>query len=139
MHLSYRAELDAFIDILKSIKEGPGSEVLLQQFSAHHLSELIDLLIHLRSVKDREELRRLDDIKKSDGRTVVEGFSDIDIKEAFKNALDKVAQFFSEIHDVSVTVLGLVHLPKGGYRATLEVHLTPVTDNFREKLNGHVS
>ena len=42
-------------------------------------------------------------------------------------ALDKTAPYFTEEHDVSITLKQLVELPEGGHRATIEVHVTPFT------------
>ena len=42
-------------------------------------------------------------------------------------ALDKATHYFSEDHDISITVQQLLELPNGGHRATLEVHITPLS------------
>ena len=60
-------------------------------------------------------------------RVLIEGVSDESAAAAFAAALNKAAHYFSEYHDVAVTVLGLVALPRGGHRATLELHVTPMT------------
>ncbi len=67
-------------------------------------------------------------------RILVEGYSEKSVEEAFANALEKAGHYFSEEHDVSITLQQLLELPNGGHRATMEIHLTP----FALKLKPHV-
>lgn len=59
-------------------------------------------------------------------RVILEGYSDKSAEEALSNALDKAAHYFSEDHDISITIQQLIELPNGGHRAVLEVHITPL-------------
>lgn len=131
------SEINMFIDLLKDIKNGQDSEMALRSFSHYHLGQLIDLMVELRAREELDEIRKLDEIKNDSGRTIVEGFSEIDMKDAFSNAIDKVTEFFAENHDIGVTVLGLVHLPMGGYRAVLEVHITTIKTRMSEHIKSH--
>ncbi len=67
---------------------------------------------------------------------IVEGFSDENAETAFSAALDKASRYFSEDHDISITVQQLLELPNGGHRATLEVHITPLSLRNTEHIKG---
>lgn len=75
------------------------------------------------------EWRRHDEDERahSPHRIIVEGFSTESINDAFSDALRKTACYHSQAHDVSITVLGIKELKAGGYRAMLEVHITPMS------------
>ena len=70
-------------------------------------------------------------IIKGTHRVVVEGFSAESVNGAFQDAMNKVMHYFSEQNDVSITVLELLELPKKGYKAVLEVHITPFTETHK--------
>lgn len=94
----------------------------------------------LRLLRELQEWRRAGGEHGGDGkgvcRTILEGYSEESGQDALSRALDKAAHYFSEQHDVSITVLSLVALPGGGHRATIEVHLTPLTLRNRAGLKG---
>jgi hypothetical protein len=116
-----RAELiasDASVD--RNVREDA-----LVQFIKRAAMPLLDLLGELKG--RREEGSETSGGFKKTHRVILEGFSDKSANEAFSNALDKAAHYFAEDHDVSITVEQLIELPQGGHRATLEVHITPVT------------
>lgn len=60
-------------------------------------------------------------------RFIVEGFSDESASHAFSDALIKAAKYFSEAVDINITLKQLTELKNGGHRATLELHITPIT------------
>jgi hypothetical protein len=84
-------------------------------------------LDELRDHRRRAAQERLRQAAVGMHRVIIEGVSDESAEAAFAAALNKAAHYFSEYHDVAVTVLGLVALPRGGHRATLELHITPMT------------
>jgi len=60
-------------------------------------------------------------------RFIVEGFSDESASQAFSDALVKASKYFSEAVDINITLKQLTELKNGGHRATLELHITPIT------------
>lgn len=131
VHFTSSSDVDFFLEQLKKLRDEAQNERLLEGFVKNHLPQFMDILHDYKALRDLEQVRRLDEMKKDAARTIVEGFSEDTIEEAFRNALDKVASYFSSKHEVSTTVLGLVHLPKGGHRAVLEVHIS--TMSMREE------
>lgn len=69
-------------------------------------------------------------------RAIVEGYSETDSAEALAKALEKAAGYFSEQHDIAITVKGLINLPEGGHRATVEVMMTPLHLRLNPKIKG---
>lgn len=101
-------------------------EEAMKDFISKHGGELVAMLREL--IKRRAaESQSGGGLHKDTHRIIVEGFSDENPNAALSNALDKASRYFSEQHDVSFTLLGLSHLPHGGHRALLEVHVTPMT------------
>lgn len=119
-------DIKFLIEEIESIRSNLDDEVKLKSFISDNADSLISLLLELEQKRETVSSWRASMIKRNVHRTVVEGYSEDNIHEAFSMALGKVSAYFSEDHDVSVTVIGLVDLPKGGYRATLEVQRTPV-------------
>ena len=80
-------------------------------------------------LEELSEWRRHDEDERAHGphRIIIKGYSTESIHHAFADALQKTSCYHSQLHDVSITVLGIKELKKGGYRATLEVHITPMT------------
>lgn len=58
-------------------------------------------------------------------RALVEGYSDVSPEDALSRALTKAGQFFAPHHEVNLTLQRLTHLPGGGHRALMEVHMVP--------------
>ncbi len=101
-------------------------EEAMKDFINRHGGELVAMLREL--IKRRAaESQSGGGLHKDTHRIIVEGFSDENPNAALSNALDKASGYFSEQHDVSFTLMGLSHLPHGGHRALLEVHVTPMT------------
>ncbi len=84
-------------------------------------------LAELRDYRRREAQERMRRAAMGTHRIIVEAVSDESAEAAFAAALNKAAHYFSEHHDVGMTVLGIIALPDGGHRATLELHVTPMT------------
>lgn len=63
----------------------------------------------------------------------VEGFSKDSIEAALADALAKSEAYFSEEHDVTISILELAILPGRGYKAVLEVTVVPLTERDRLK------
>lgn len=102
----------------------------IKNFIGHYADPLIYLLDELRHYRDAGA----GDVNlKSTHRAILEGFSDESPAAALSEALDKAAFYFSEQHDISITLQKLTQLPQGGHRAIVEVHITPVT--FRHHLH----
>ena len=129
-------DIDSLIAELNHVKANVGNAGLLKRFISKRSSELLDFLNELKKKRDEIKSDQLAFLKKSAHRVVVEGYSDKNVHEAFSDALEKVTPYFSEHHDVSVTVLGLLDLPISGYRATLEVHVTPIKSRLSENLES---
>lgn len=101
-----------------------------RMFMRHYADEIIFLLDELRNCRDSQSDGRS---HKSTHRAVIEGFSDKSSAAALSEALEKAAFYFSEQHDISITLQKLMELPQGGHRAVIEVHITPMT--FRHHLH----
>ncbi len=102
-------------------------EDALVQFVARSATPLIELLDELKSLRAAADGSPLGGGANKTHRVIVEGFSDESAESAFSAALDKASHYFSEDHDISITVQQLLELPNGGHRATLEVHITPLS------------
>jgi hypothetical protein len=129
-------DIDVCIEKLEIFRDAPDNKKYIKELADHYAGSIISLLNELKDKRDEHDRQKLALIDKGAHRVIVEGFSTKDFHDAFSNALSKVIHYFSEQHDVSVTVLGLLELPKGGYRATLEIHLTPVSFNETEHPEG---
>lgn len=137
--MTYKAKKDDInfhIEGLENIRSHQDDIALLKRFAERHAAPLIELLEELRQKRAADAARDTDNFIKHTNRIIVEGYSDESINAAFAHALEKISPYFSEHHDVSITVVGLLELPRGGHRATLEVHLTPMTSNKTQHLEG---
>jgi hypothetical protein len=119
-------DIELLIGELDQAKNNINDQKQLKTFVSQYADKIIELLYELKDKRDAASAGRASLIRQNIHRTLVEGYSEDNIHEAFSKALGKVSAYFSEEHDVSVTVVGLVDLPKGGHRATLEVQLTPI-------------
>lgn len=124
-------DIDRQVEILERIAAHPGDRGALASFAEHDALPVAQLL---------EELRRLRDqgTQAAQGtlRLIVEGYSEDSAKAAFADALNKALCHMSQLHDTCITLLGLMHLPQGGHRATLEVRLMPMTQNHTLHVQG---
>jgi hypothetical protein len=119
-------DIEILIAELNQTKNNIDDQKQLKSFVSLYADDIIDLLYELKDKRNSVSAGHVSLIKQNIRRTLVEGYSEDNIHEAFSKALGKVSAYFSEEHDVSVSVVGLVDLPKAGHRATLEVQLTPV-------------
>lgn len=111
-------------------------EDALVQFVKRSAAPLISLLDELKNLREQMESGSGGDLGGKTHRVIVEGFSDKSAEAAFSEALDKAAHYFSEDRDIAITVQQLVELADGGHRATLEVHITPVTQHHHAHLKS---
>lgn len=98
-----------------------------ENLSREQRGALLKALHQLRELQLILRQERMEQIASGVHRVIVEGFSGESAERAFAAALDKAAHYFDEHHDVAITVLGVIDLPKGGHRATLELHITQMT------------
>jgi hypothetical protein len=109
-----------------------------REFLNKKAEEIIDLLEELdrwrRAAGESGETG--DVVPKGTHRVLVEGFSDESAEAALSAALDKASRYFSELHDVTVTLRQLIELPKGGHRATLEIHVVPMAFKGHPHIQG---
>ena len=126
-------DIDLLVSKIRNVKANVKDNKLTEGFITENADKIVTLLHELKRKRGVVSNEQLSLIRKNSHRIIVEGYSEKDINDAFSNALEKVIPYFSEHHDVNVTVLGLIDLPKGGYRATLEVHLTPIKMLLTEK------
>ena len=105
-------------------------EDALTQFMKRNSASLLDLLDELKTLRNHIAKGTIESLKKTH-RVILEGHSEKSESEALSVALDKAAKYFSEDHDISITIQQLTELPNGGHRATVEVHITPLS--FRDK------
>lgn len=126
-------DIALLIEEIERIREGaaqpqadPGFwERTVRHFAGAQADRIVALLVELRQWRDRSA----GDLPvRGTHRVIIEGFSDVSSSAALSDALDKASHYFSEQHDVSVTLQQLVELPKGGHRATVELHMTPLTE-----------
>lgn len=106
----------------------------LSLFAAHYGPFVINLLDELRSLREKSGTDGLG--FRHGFRTVLEGYSDISAADAMSQALVKASGLFSEHHDISVTLQGLISLPEGGHRAVVEVHISPLTLRHHPHVQG---
>lgn len=126
VHLTSTSDTEFFIRQLKDLRDKDDSKAM-QDFMHVHINQLIDLLGQMKELQETKRVHELDALIRDSGRTIVEGFSEESMELAFADALNKVSEYFSAEHEISTTVLGLVHLPKGGHRAVLEIHISPMS------------
>lgn len=111
-------------------------EYLLVQFITRNAEPLIDLLDELKSLRDQQSGSiPIGGFNKSH-RIILEGYSDNSSEKALSSALDKAVHYFSEDHDISITIQQLLELPNGGHRAVLEVHITPFSLKEKPHVKG---
>ena len=126
-------DIDELRDRLKAVRAQSDDAALLRSFAEN---DSYPVLVLLEELKKRRHMARLHGSAEGGSigthRIILEGYSEEDMQGAFSNALEKAYRYFSEVHDVSVTVLDMVKLPKAGFRATIELHITPMTVGKRE-------
>lgn len=137
--LTQDEDIDLLIKVVREAEECannpqiPPKELLegLKNFIEGCATPLCDLLEELRTL--RHQIAQEDSggeggyANKGTHRVLIEGYSDESSEKALSSALEKASRYFSEQHDVSITLQQLTKLPKGGHRATLEIHVTPLT------------
>jgi len=104
-------------------------------FFTSYTRQLIALLYELRQWRDQKDGGGALHASGTH-RVVIEGFSDEGAEQALSSALDKAKQYFSEDRDISITLHQLIELPQGGHRATLELHLTPISLKLKPHLKA---
>lgn len=127
-------DIDVLLEKLEDIRLETDNTALLTAFADEYAYPVCVLLEELK--KRRAAARRQgggDGGRLGTHRIILEGYSEDSMQEAFSNALEKAYCYFSALHDVSVTVLELTHIRSGGHRATIELHITPMTFNQRNK------
>lgn len=119
------SDIDQATEVLDYLWANPDDAAAAARFCSGQAQEVIRLLEELRAWRERER-------EEAQGRSriVVEGYSEESEKAAFSQALAKAMKFFSQDHDTHVSVVGLMSLPHGGHRATLEVLICPLTHNL---------
>ncbi len=110
-------------------------EDALVHFVRQNADTLLDLLAELKDWREKTALPLGGGSGKTH-RVILEGFSEDSGEKALSAALDKAAHYFSEDHDVSITIQQLIELPNGGHRATLEVHITPFSQRNKAHIQG---
>lgn len=118
-------DIDGLIAKLEAMSDSPADDEANRRFADSHAAHVAGLLAELKEWRARDS-----DEKSNGGRVIVEGFDDESMKGAFADALNKASQFFSDHHDIAITVLGMMHLPRGGYRVMVEVDITPLHDRL---------
>lgn len=96
------------------------------RFMRQNSDALIELLDELKSYRNQNQAGGQQGIDKTH-RIILEGYSDKNAEAALSDALDKASHFFAEDKDIVITIQQLIELPNGGHRATVEVHITPLT------------
>jgi len=124
-------DLDGLISTLEKMNLNPDDDKENRHFSYTHAAEVSELLQELKEW--RESATRT---QAASGRIIIEGYDEESTQGAFADALNKASHFFNEQQDVSITVLGLTHLPKGGHRARLEIDVTPLSVRLTEQPDG---
>lgn len=127
-------DIQKSIEALQELGAAEQAAGRLDYFVSHHASLIIALLEELR--EKRLSGNGGGTSKGQNHRLLVEGYSEDNMKAAFSEAMSKAMSHFSEHHDVSIQVAGCVKLPKGGYRVTLEMHITPIKHSLRKKPLG---
>jgi hypothetical protein len=110
-----------------------------REFLNQHSEEISDLLEELdrwrRAAGESGDTGQV--VPKGTHRVLIEGFSDESAEAALSSALDKASHYFSEQHDVTVTLRQIIELPQGGHRATLELHVVPLNLKPRLHIQGN--
>jgi hypothetical protein len=94
------------------------------------ITEMLDELKHWREASGAEGSSR------TPYRSIVEGYSETSGQDALAQAMEKASHFFSEDHDVSITLQQLIALPKGGHRAVMVVHVVPMTLKYKPHIKS---
>lgn len=120
------AEITALDESLPPELRGMALASFLERRSA-------DIVAYLKELLDWRRSSTIDGTGSPSRRSriIVEGFSDESASEALSDALGKASRFFSELHDVTMTLRQLSELREGGHRAVLEIHITPL--NLRHR------
>lgn len=130
-------DIDELLECLNTVRAQSDNAAVLKNFTENDAYGAIVLLGEL---KKRRHASRLhggtDGGSIGSHRIILEGFSEDDMQESFSNALEKAYGYFSENHDVSITVLDMAKLPKIGFRSTIEIHITPMTSGHVRKIEG---
>lgn len=144
---SQEDDIDLLIKVIREAEDCannpriPPKELLegLKNFVEGCATPLCALLEELRTL--RQQITNKDSgeegYAKGTHRVLIEGYSDESAEKALSSALDKASRYFSEQHDVNITLQQLVKLPKGGHRATLEIHVTPLTMRDTAHVQGN--
>lgn len=111
-------------------------EDFLVQFVRRTSAPLIALLDELKGLRERIAEGGASGGVEKTHRVILEGYSEKDASEALSAALDKAAKYFSDDHDIAITVEQLIELPNGGHRATIEVHITPMSLHDKAHIKG---
>ncbi|MDY0028506.1 MAG: hypothetical protein RBR86_01045 [Pseudobdellovibrionaceae bacterium] len=98
-----------------------------QNFMADNAQKLLICLYELGEILKTSSSSEGGQVLSKQSRFIVEGFSDENASLAFSDALSKAAKYFSEAVDINITLKQLTELKSGGHRATLELHITPIT------------
>lgn len=109
-------------------------DTTLSQFVLRTSGPLIELLTELKELRSQADQSGSIRPNQKTHRVIIEGFSDESAEAALSTALDKAAHYFTEDHDISISIQQLINLPEGGHRATLEVRITPL----KERHSPHV-
>jgi len=118
----------------KSLERAIREDALIQ-FIQRTSSSLLYLLDELKDLRNRISEGSTESSQKTH-RVILEGYSENNEQEALSSALDKAAKYFSEDKDISITVQQLIKLPNGGHRATVEVHITPMSLRDKPHIKG---
>lgn len=122
-------DVDILIRELEAMSIHPADDDRNRRFADTHAAQTAVLLEELKQWRESAARRQ-----ESGGRVIVEGFDEKDMNRAFSVALAKTAGFFSEQHDIAITVLGLYSLPHGGHRVVLEIDITPLCRHLNEHM-----
>lgn len=131
----YDGDIDMMIESLQDLRSTSAECADGQEIDQECRDDIADFIRHdaymltvlLRELKKRRAVAR----QKGEGdggdigthRILLEGFHSESMQEAFGNALDKAYHYFSDLHHVNVSVVGMASLPKGGYRVTIELQI----------------
>ncbi len=129
-------DIESLISELNHVRDNVDNAELVSGFVSNQSDNIISFLNELKEKRGKVSSDALALIRERSHRVVVEGYSENNVNDAFSEALEKVTPYFSEHHDVSITVLGMSSLPKGGYRATLEVHVSPLKSKLSDDMES---
>lgn len=129
--------IEALENLTDFVEGNPADTALwadhLRTFDHQYVPLIIELLDELRHERERSGG---DMGFRNSFRTFLEGYSDESAAAALSEALNKASAFFSESHDISITLQKLVSLPEGGHRAQIEVHISPMTLRYHCHMQG---